>query len=141
MHGGARLTAAAAEGVPAKGTGPQWPRWLETLYQSADALDATGFAARFGTLGTMRFGNGPTLTGSEAIEESLREFFAAVTSMQHQVVRVWDDGAGVVFEAVVTYGRPDGRSVDIPAVSAYTRSADGALQCRIYCDMAPVFAE
>ncbi|WP_340538936.1 nuclear transport factor 2 family protein [Nocardioides sp. GXZ039] len=135
------MTAAAAEGVPAKGTGPRWPRWLEDLYQSADALDAAGFASPFGPSGTMRFGNGPTLTGSAEIEASLREFFAAVPSMQHQVLRVWDDGAGVIFEAVVTYGRPDGRSVDIPAVSAYTRSADDALQCRIYCDMAPVFAE
>ncbi|KAA1380703.1 nuclear transport factor 2 family protein [Aeromicrobium fastidiosum] len=127
--------------VPAKGVGPEWPQWLEDLYQRADGLDAAGFASAFAAGGSMRFGNGPVLVGSEAIEESLDDFFEAVTSMQHRLLKVWGDSDDIAFEAVVTYGRGDGALVEIPAVTAYTREEDGSLHCRIYCDMAPVFAE
>lgn len=127
--------------VPAKGVGPDWPDWLEGLYQLADGMDAAGFASRFGPRGTMRFGNAPVLVGSDAIEVSLREFFAAVTSMRHRPLRFWESGADAIFEAIVTYGRSDGKLVEIPAVTAYTRTEDGALHCRIFCDMAPVFAD
>ena len=125
--------------VPAKGSGPRWPSWLEELYRVADDLDAAGFAAQVGAAGTMRFGNGPVVSGVDAVEGTVGELFAAITSMSHRPLRVWQDGSEVIFEAVVTYGRPDGASVDIPAVTAYTRDDDGALHGRIYCDLAPVF--
>lgn len=129
-----------SESVPAKGAGPQWPRWLEELYAIADNLDTAGFVEKIGARGTMRFANGPLLSGSEEIEATVAGLFSAITSMSHRPLRVWLDGADVIFEAVVTYGRPDGQQVDIPAVTAYTRAEDGTLHGRIYCDLAPVFA-
>lgn len=125
--------------VSAKGQGPEWPVWLEELYSVADNLDSAEFSALVGARGSMRFGNGPDLTTPEQVEASLRELFSAITSMRHRVLRVWGDGNDVIFEAVVEYGRLDGSSVDIAAVSAYARDNDGALHGRIYCDLAPVF--
>ncbi|MBD0324459.1 MAG: hypothetical protein ICV72_13895 [Aldersonia sp.] len=60
--------------------------------------------------------------------------------MKHRLIRLWEIGDESIFEAVVTYGRADGAAVDIPAVTAYTRSGDSIVSCRIYCDMTPVFA-
>jgi hypothetical protein len=125
--------------TPAKGSGPDWPSWLEDLYDRADGLDAAGFAAGLGASGTMRFANAPVLSGVAAIEESLRAFFAQVTSMRHRILRVWEHDADTIFEALVTYGLQDGQLVEIPAVTSYTRDKAGDLHCRIYCDMAPVF--
>lgn len=119
---------------------PIWPHWLEKLYACADALDGTGFARHFTAHGSMRFGNSAPLVGPREIEDSLRDFFSSITLMKHRPVRIWEIGDESIFEAVVTYGRPDGTTVQIPAVTAYTRSGNAISSCRIYCDMTPVFA-
>jgi hypothetical protein len=130
----------SAQGVPAKGVGIAWPQWLEDLYQIADRLDAAGFAAKVGDRGTMRFGNGPTLVGVDEIAGGVGELFSAITAMSHRPIRLWQDGADVIFEAIVSYGCGNGTTVEIPSVTAYTRDDDGTLHGRIYCDLAPVFA-
>lgn len=126
--------------VPAKGTGPGWPEWLEQLYTLADDLDAAGFARAVGENGTMVFGNGPLLTGIPEVEGAVADLFSAITSMRHRPLKVWQSETDTIFEAIVEYGRPDGRVVEIPAVTAYTRDVDGTLHGRIYCDLAPIFA-
>ena len=127
----------AAETVAAE-TSAVWPAWLQELYRKADALDADGFADAFATDASFTFGNGPAVVGREEIRQSLKGFFASIGSMSHRVVRVWTNPDEVIFEAVVTYGRPDGTTVDVPAVTAYTRVGEQVASCRIYCDMSPL---
>ncbi|MCZ4518929.1 nuclear transport factor 2 family protein [Rhodococcus ruber] len=116
-----------------------WPERLRATYDRADSRDARGFASYFSASGTMKFGNSGILTGPQEIESSLTEFFGSISSMKHTIVSVWEASNQAIFEAVVTYGRLDGSSVDVPAVTAYTFENDKVSSCRIYCDMTPVF--
>ena len=117
-----------------------WPAWLAELYRLADARDAVGFAARFTEDASFTFGNAPPILGRGDIEEALTGFFGTISSMTHRPLRVWETPEEAIFEAVVTYGRLDGTLVEVPAVTAYTKSGDLVSSCRIYCDMAPVAA-
>lgn len=43
-------------------------------------------------------------------------------------------------EVLLRLGRPNGSTVEIPAVTADSRRGEAIINCRIYCDMTPVFA-
>jgi ketosteroid isomerase-like protein len=122
-------------------------RWAGTLYSDhVDHKDADGFAAVFTPDGTLRFGNSEPLTGRDAIRDAIAQFFAAFKSLRHHSGRTWIEGDIVVLEAVVTYMRHDGKEVTVPAVTIFhlipisVSSTPLADECRIYVDLAPLFA-
>ena len=121
-------------------------RWARDLYANAvDKKDAAGFAAVFTRDGWLRFGNNDKLVGPDAIREAIAGFFTAMVSLSHEEKGIALDGDTVVIEAVVTYKRHDGKSVSVPACTIYRlagKSKDRIVadQCRIYVDLAPLFA-
>ena len=123
-------------------------RWAENLYsKSVDRMDAAGFARAFAPDGWVQFGNWPRTTGREAITAAIAQFFDGFQSLSHRSVGRWLDGRTLVLEAEVTYVRHDGRTVTVPACTIFRLAAvpdgDGAPQateCRIYVDLAPLYA-
>ena len=123
-------------------------RWADELYsKSVDRKDAAGFARAFARDGWVQFGNWPRTSGREAITEAIAQFFAGFQSLTHRSVGQWLDGCTLVLEAEVTYLRHDGRTVTVPACTIFrlaaAPSADGspqAKECRIYVDLAPLYA-
>lgn len=149
-----RTTAATRHAAPAR---DDVLRWARDLYANAvDHKDAAGFAAAFTPDAWLRFGNAPAITGRDAIRDAIAAFFAAFASLRHESKGEFLDGDTLVLEAVVTYTRHDGGVVSVPAVtifrlagSAGSAAADDgsgarrrpvADQCRIYVDLAPLFA-
>lgn len=123
--------------------------WARELYaEGVDHKDAAAFAAVFAPGATLRFGNSPPIVGREAIQEAIAQFFTAFAALRHTSVGTWIDGDTVVLEAVVTYTRHDGGVVSVPAtttfilapVAAANQSRPVVDQCRIYVDLAPLFA-
>ena len=122
-------------------------RWAEELYARAvDHKDAAGFADAFVADAWLRFGNAPPIVGRDAIREAIAQFFTAFVSLRHQSNGTFLDGDTLILEAVVTYTRHDGGVVSVPAVTIF-RLVEGleggrpvADQCRIYVDLAPLFA-
>ena len=125
--------------------------WARDLYARAvDQKDAAGFAAAFTPDAWLRFGNAPPLTGREAIETAIAQFFTAFIALRHESKGEFLVGNTLVLEAVVTYTRHDLKQVSIPAVTIFrlagTTDGNGdgrrpvADQCRIYVDLAPLFA-
>jgi len=121
--------------------------WAGRLYSDqVDHKDADGFAASFTQGGTLQFGNSGKLTGRDAIRVAITQFFSAFESLRHHSGRTWIDGDVVILEAVVTYRRHDGQQVTVPAttifhlVPASVSAAPLADECRIYVDLAPLFA-
>ncbi|MGJ3507918.1 nuclear transport factor 2 family protein [Enemella sp. A6] len=110
------------------------------FYDHADTFDSEGFASYFSPKGTLRFGDGPVATGPEEIAQALSEFFGSISSMSHVFVRMVRDGQEVALETITTYGRADGRLVEVPAVAMYTFDKDGIAAGRIYSDLSKVFA-
>lgn len=123
-------------------------RWAEALYvDSVDKKDAAGFAAAFAPDGWVQFGNWPRTSGRDAITAAIAQFFDGFQSLKHKSVGNWLDGRTLVLEAEVTYLRHDGRTVTVPACTIFrlasSLSDDGAPQakeCRIYVDLAPLYA-
>lgn len=123
-------------------------QWAKDLYANAvDRKDAAGFAAAFAPDGWVQFGNWPRTTGRDAITAAIAQFFDGFESLRHTAVGTWLDGRALVLEAEVTYLRHDGGMVTVPACTIFrlasTPSPDGAPQakeCRIYVDLAPLYA-
>jgi hypothetical protein len=123
-------------------------QWAADLYANVvDRKDAAGFAAAFTPDGWVQFGNWPRTTGRDAITAAIAQFFDGFQSLQHRSVGAWLDGRALVLEAEVTYLRHDGRTVTVPACTIFrlapVPSAEGtpqAKECRIYVDLAPLYA-
>ena len=123
-------------------------RWADDLYANAvDKKDAAGFAGAFAPDGWVQFGNWPRTQGREAITAAIANFFSGFQSLSHRSVGRWLDRGTLVLEAEVTYLRHDGRTVSVPATTIFRlareRSEDGrpqAKECRIYVDLAPLYA-
>ena len=120
-------------------------RWAGDLYEKhVDRKDAAGFAAVFTDNATLRFGNNDVLTGKQAIEQAIAGFFTAMKALSHETKKLTVHENMIFLEAFVTYDRHDGKKVTVPAMSVYemTESQAGrkAKDCRIYVDLAPLFA-
>ena len=120
-------------------------RWARDLYENhVDHKDAAGFAAVFTDDAQLQFGNNPPLAGRAAIETAIAHFFTAMVALRHEFVRISRDDDTLFLEATVTYARHDGGMVTVPAMTVFdmTDAAGGRLasRCRIYVDLAPLFA-
>ncbi len=119
--------------------------WARALYgNSVDRKDAAGFAAVFAEDGTLRFGNQQPIVGRQNIEEAITQFFLAMVALQHEFTAISSDGNRWFLEAMVTYTRHDGGIATCPAMTVFEMTeADSQLvaqSCRIYVDLAPLFA-
>jgi ketosteroid isomerase-like protein len=124
-------------------------RWARDLYAEAvDRRDAGGFAAAFTPDAWLRFGNGEPVVGRPAIEAAIAAFFDGFAALQHAPRGAWLAGDTLILEADVTYTRHDARVVTVSAVTIFRlagrapgdRERPVADQCRIYVDLAPLYA-
>lgn len=114
--------------------------WLGDLYSAVDGMDAAGFAAFFADQGRLSFGNWDPLTGPQAVEAAIDEFYEAIDGLDHDIQRIWTPtDAAVHIEAAVTYTRLDGDEVTVPAAVHFTRGEEAIQDMRVYVDQGPVF--
>ncbi len=122
--------------------------WATHLYATGvDRKDADAFAGAFTEEAWLQFGNNPRLHGREAVREAIAGFFQAMRSLRHEFKNSWIADDTLINEAVVTYTRHDGVDVSVPAVTIFrllpvAQRVGGVMvdQCRIYVDLAPLFA-
>ena len=116
--------------------------WARKLYsESVDRKDAAGFAAVFAEDATLRFGNEKPIRGRTEIEAAIAQFFQAMVWLKHDFTAMSRDGDLLFLEAVVTYQRHDGGIVTVPAMTVFeVNDRFAARSCRIYVDLAPLFA-
>lgn len=118
----------------------QWQEWVRDTYTAVDAKDTEGYLRQLTADVRWRFGNGPQLTGREAVREALVPFFAGLHGLAHHMTGQWRAGDVVMLESDVTYTRLDGTTVTLPAATIY-RMRDGlACQGQIFMDIGPAFA-
>lgn len=120
-------------------------KWAHRLYaEFVDQKDAAGFVAAFVDEGRLRFGNNPPLNGRQEIEKAIAQFFQAMITLRHQFEIISCAGKKAFLEASVTYLRHDNRTVTVPAMTVFELEKRGdelmATDCRIYVDLAPLFA-
>ncbi|MEP6548934.1 MAG: nuclear transport factor 2 family protein [Gammaproteobacteria bacterium] len=113
--------------------------WWEHLFATIDARDPAGFAALLTPDAHFRFGNVPTVTGSEAISAAVGGFFAAIASCRHRLIRTWSTPTGVACEGEVSYGRLDGTTITVPFANVLDLQGELVCSYRIYIDNSPLF--
>jgi ketosteroid isomerase-like protein len=135
-NSGAALPAAA---TPTERFAPD-EAWWRHVFAVIDARDAAGFLALLTADAQFRFGNAPTLVGSDAIGTAVSRFFAAIASCNHRLIRTWDGPAWVACEGEVTYLRHDGSTVTVPFADVFELRGALISVYRIYIDNSPLFS-
>jgi ketosteroid isomerase-like protein len=111
------------------------------VFALVDAADAAGLSRVFTPRARLRFGNNEPITGPDAIEAGVKEFYSTIKGLRHTVVNEWVSGADTVVELSVDYDRLDGRTVTIPVVSIWRVDESGLIDdYRVFFDLAPVYA-
>lgn len=114
--------------------------WWQRVFAVIDARDAAGFVALLTADAQFRFGNAPTVVGSEAIGAAVRSFFSAIASCRHRLIRAWNGSNGVVCEGEVTYIRHDGAAVTVPFANVFELRGRLIAVYRIFIDNSPLFS-
>jgi ketosteroid isomerase-like protein len=114
--------------------------WWQRVFAVIDARDAAGFVALLTPDAQFRFGNAPTLVGSEAIGGAVSSFFAAIASCRHRLIQTWRSSSGVACEGEVTYIRHDGAEVTVPFANVFELRGTLIAVYRIYIDNSPLFS-
>jgi len=114
--------------------------WYEEFYAGLDAMDVSTFDRFCTDDTTVTFANHPTDVGREAAKASISHFWSLIGGMRHTFTRFIEDGDAAVLEAICTYTRKDGTTVDIPVATAIDRKDGRIAAQRIYIDLQPLFA-
>jgi ketosteroid isomerase-like protein len=112
--------------------------WWQHLFAVIDARDATGFVDLLTPDAQFRFGNAPTVVGTDAIRAAVSSFFAAISSSSHRLIRTWNSSIGVACEGEVTYTRHDGSKVTVPFANVFELRGTLIAAYRIYIDNSPL---
>ena len=113
--------------------------WLRAVYDDADGLNPSGFAAHFTDDATFTLGNNPPMTGPAQVEAGLAGFFSTISGMSHSFTHQYTSGDTEVMEADVTYTLPTGRVVTVPGAAVVQRDGDRIVAMRSYIDLLPLF--
>jgi ketosteroid isomerase-like protein len=115
--------------------------WWQRLFAAIDARDAAAFVELLTPDAQFTFGNAPTVIGSEAIGIAAAQFFAAIASCRHRLLRTLteSDGTAIACEGVVTYTRHDGRAITVPFANVFELRGEKIAAYRIYIDNSPLF--
>jgi hypothetical protein len=114
------------------------------FFEVVDQMDATALSRAFTEDGSFRFGNNEAAVGRQEIERSVSAFFSMIGGLTHEITGFWSGSweAGEVrsAEAWVTYRRLDGTEIRIPSTTTLRLQGDLIRDCRVYIDVAPLFA-
>lgn len=126
--------------IGVSGSGGQ-PTWYEEFYAGLDTKDLTVVDRLCTSDTTFRMANHPMDIGRDAVRAGTRHFFTMIGGMRHRFVKVLEDNDSAYLEAVVTYTRLDGSTVDISVCTAIDRRDGLIASQRVYIDLNPLFSE
>jgi ketosteroid isomerase-like protein len=114
---------------------------LAVVFAAFDAHDIEALSSFVTEDVQLRLGNSPATRGRAAFVDAVNAFHGSVSSVQHEILRVYDDGDVAIVEFDVHYTRLDTTSVTLPCCNVF-RIRDGLIaEYRSYMDATPVYAE
>ena len=107
--------------------------WLKGVLEVIETLDAGAYAALMRDDGELRMPDGSTLHGPAEVERVLTAQFAAVTSIDHQDLRLYGSQHHIVHEARVVVTLTDGTSTTSTQTSWIDADDEGHItSARVY---------
>jgi ketosteroid isomerase-like protein len=114
---------------------------VRAFFAGVDAMDMNAMAGLLANDAVMVFGNSEPMISRDAIVAGNRAFLETITGIRHRVLDDWTVGATTIAQTEVTYARPDGKEVTIPAATFWRTNDAGLLShIQVYLDLAPLFA-
>ena len=120
-------------------TEDDWMEWVEDLYEALDAKDVDAFVAKLTPGAEVRFANGEPVEGRVAVRDAYTEFFRSIDSVSHAFTSQLRVDDTLIIEQAVTYGRRDGSSIVVPAVTIFELSDSMADRMQTYTDVSLLF--
>ena len=114
--------------------------WLREFYDQVDGSNVDAFTEYCAEDVSFQMGAFPPIQGLAEVMEAERQFLTTIDSHSHRFVNVFTDGDTSVLEAVVTYIRLDGASVEVPCTTILHRTEGKVDSIRVYLDISPVYA-
>ena len=137
------LAPAMADEIAVQTNGTVTYQEVRRVFDLLDNFDVEGFGKLIAEGGEVRFGNGPSMIGVDAISEGQRGFFAAIKKMEHSLSPdgIWSKDGSFVVEGTVTYTRMDDSTLTIPFADVFYLNNGKISKLYVYFDVAPLFAE
>lgn len=112
----------------------------EALFLAVDSMAVDRFLEFLTPDAEFTFGNSPGVKGRVAIGEYVRQFFAGIAGIGHELLDIWECDGVLLVRQTVTYTRHDQTRVALPGMNVM-RTRDGLIHdYRIYMDVNPLFA-
>jgi hypothetical protein len=115
-------------------------KWLESIGNSIDSMNADNFVQFLTEDCTFRFGNQPDVIGKTETRNYVAEFFKMIGGSKHKVVDFWQKDNSVVWQGEVQYTRLDGKKVTVNFVNVFHLRENLIKDYLIYIDNTPLFA-
>lgn len=116
-------------------------KWLEDLFASIDARNASEFANFLARDAVFHFGSAPAVTGRDKIATAVDQFFSTIAGVSHRLDKVFRQGNSIAVEGEVTYTRHDQSSVTLPFVDVFDMVGQEIEGYKIYIDIGPLYAD
>jgi ketosteroid isomerase-like protein len=113
--------------------------WIADLFRTIDDKNAGAFADFLAPDATFQFGNAPPVTGRDAIHETVRQFFAGIQALRHELFDTWAVADAVICRGRVTYVRLDGSRLEAPFANIFKRRDGLVKDYLIYVDASQLF--
>jgi ketosteroid isomerase-like protein len=114
--------------------------WIDDLFRTIDDKNADAFAGFLAPDATFQFGNAPPVAGRDAIRETVRQFFAGVQALRHELLETWMVPDGAICRGHVTYLRHDGSRLAVPFANVFRLRGGLVKDYLIYVDASQLFA-
>lgn len=116
------------------------PPWVQQVFRSIDARDATAFAAFLAEDAVFRYGSQPAVTGRAAVCDHVAGFFAGLEGLSHELLGFWwgEPDALCFIRGEVTYRLPGGVSATLPFLNQLQLRDGLATRYLIYTDPTPL---
>jgi SnoaL-like domain len=111
---------------------------IQRIYAADEALDAKAFVSLLTADVNFRLGSYPPAIGREAVHRMVADFFTTIAGLKHHLLEVWERDNTIIFQAEVTYTRPDRSQVTLPYMDVLKLDGDRVKDYKIYIDLAPL---
>lgn len=116
-------------------------KWLESIGDSIDSMNADNFVKFLTDDCIFKFGNQPEVHGKNATRNYVAEFFKMIGGSKHKVVDFWTRDNSVVWQGEVEYTRLDNKKVSVNFVNVFHLNSNLIKNYLIYIDNTPLFAQ